>query len=167
MNKLTLKVLTPQQNKVFYTIDDEKIKFKKDKYGHYIYELETPAQTCELKVYKYLEVNSSFFWLWQMLFFFVSILGIFDRRLDKHCIAIEYIATITLTPDSVVTIRTNLNPNKKYAALTEANTEIVEKKNAIFFDKKAKKRVKTLKILKALVWVAVVFAAFFIIFNRS
>lgn len=167
MNKLTLKVMTPQQNKVFYTIDGEKIKFKKDKYGHYIYELETPAQTCELKVYKYLEINSSFYWFWQILFFFISIMGIFDKPVDKHCIALEYIATITLTPDSLVTLRVNLNPDKNYAVMSEANTQIAETTNRIYFDKKAKKRVRLLRFVKILLWIALAFGIFFIIFYRS
>ena len=153
MNKLNLKLMNPQENQIFCTINDEIIKFKKDKSGHAVYEHQTEDQSVEIRVFKYLEVNSPLYFLWQILFFFVSIFGVFNKPLDKHCIVVEYKAKINLKEETNVKIKLNFLPQKKIGAVVESDTEIFEETNRVFVDKEAKKRKKKLLITQAFLWV--------------
>lgn len=168
MNKLTLKVLNYQENKTFCTIDGKPLQFKKDQKGQAICDFETEQSSVEVKICRYLEVNSPFYILWQLLFFFVSILGIFDKPADRHCITLTYRATINLKEETFVKLKLNYLPSKKIGAtVVETDTQVMESENVIWVDKNARKKVVLLRVLKIFIWVAFAFLIVFLIMNGS
>ena len=127
---------------------------------------QTENKTVDLKICKYLEENSPLYFLWQILFFFVSIFGLFDKRGDRYCIVIEYHAKITLSEQTDATIRLNFRPDKNIAATITTEADVEEQTNTIFVDKAAKKRKKIATVIKLLLCAVAVLLIGIIIFNR-
>ena len=156
MNKLILKVMNPQYNGTVLYINDEIVKPEKDKQGHETYICETANPTVDIKLYKYLEVNNPAYFLWQILFYLISIFGLFDKRPDKGCTILKYHSTITLDGSTDVIMRISKSKKDVTAAQLECSTSVVEHENVRMTDKKAKKKLKGLKITKFFLFIAFV-----------
>lgn len=163
MNKLVLKLMNPQHNGTIVYVDNKIITPQKDKNGHEIYEYETNGSTVDVSLYKYLEVNSPAYFLWQILFFFVSIFGIFDKRPDKGCVILKYHSTITLDGGTEIIMRVNKNKKDVTAVQLEGAQHVVEHENIRMTDKKAKKKLKGLRITKFFLFVAFVIGIIFLV----
>lgn len=155
MNKLTLKIMNPQPN-TWISIDGQNIKPKKDKNGHDVYTIETEHSSVDFTMNKYLEVNSAFYLLWQILFFVISLFGICNKRLDKNCVVLTYQGTISVNENTEVTARIKTGYKEAKALELETTAEVLEKVNERFIDKNAKKRLKILKIIKIGLWIALI-----------
>lgn len=167
MNKLILKLMNPQYNGTVLYINNEFIKPEKDKQGHETYIYETGATSVDVSVYKYLEVNSPGYFLWQIFFFLISLFGLFDRRPEKSCTILKYHSTITLNGSTDVTMRISKSKKDVTAVQLEAPTEVVEHANVRMTDKRAKKKLKGLKITKFLIFIGIIigFVALLITLN--
>lgn len=155
MNKLTFKVMNPQPN-IWVSVDNKDVIAKRDKNGHDEYVYESEKSSVDVTLYKYLEVNSPLYMLWQIFFFIISVFGIFNKRLDKKCVVLKYRATINLDADTKIIARINTNYKETKALSIETSAEVVEQENLREVDKNAKKRLKLLKIIKLLLWVALI-----------
>ena len=162
MNKLLLKVMNPQHNGTIIYINNEIAKPTKDKNGHETYEYETSANSVDVSLYKYLEVNSAAYFFWQILFYIISIFGLFDKRPDKGCVVLKYHATITLNGGTEVVMRVNKSKKDVTAVQLETATEVVEHENVKMTDKKAKKKLKGLKVTKIALFIAFVVSLAFL-----
>lgn len=166
MNKLTFKIMNPQQN-TSMTIDGQNIKPQKDKGGHDVYTFETERSSVDIILNKYLEVNSSFYIFWQILFFIISLFGICNKRLDKNCVVLKYHATIKVNENTEVTARIKTGYKETQALNLETTAEVMEDVNERFVDKNAKKRLKALKIIKIGLWIALIAMIIVLIMNRQ
>ena len=165
MNKLVLKVMNPQNNGTVLYISDEIVKPEKDKQGHETYIYETGGTSVNVSLYKYLEVNNPAYFLWQIFFFIISLFGLFDKRQDKACTILKYRSTITLNGSTDVTMRITKSKKDVTAVQLETPTEVVEHENVRMTDKKAKKKLKALKLTKFFLFVAVMIGLVFILVN--
>ena len=154
MNKLNMKINGVNTRGLDIKIDDKKVNVLKNKYGNkaVIYETENP--TVNIKIKKYLEINSRAWFFWQMLFFFLSVFGIFDFKLDKKCVVIDCEFEVKLEEITTLNLSMNYVKSLEKALKVDSNADIKEIKNVAYVDEKAKKRIKILKITKIFTLIA-------------
>lgn len=148
MNKLNMKINGVNTRGLDIKIDDKKVNLLKNKFGNktVIYETENP--TVNIKIKKYLEINSKAWLLWQMLFFFLSVFGIFDFKLDKKCVIIDCEFEVKLEEITTLNLSMNYMKSLEKALKVDSNADIKEIKNVAYVDEQAKKRMKVLKTTK-------------------
>ena len=159
MNKLNMKINGVNTRGLDIKIDDKKVNLLKNKFGNkaVIYETENP--TVNIKIEKYLEINSKAWLLWQMLFFFLSVFGIFDFKLDKKCVIIDCEFEVKLEEITTLNISMNYVRSLEKALKVDSNADIKEIKNVAYVDEQAKKRMKVLKITKICTFAALLVLA--------
>lgn len=140
-------------------IDDKKVNLLKNKFGNKVVIYETENPTVNIKIKKYLEINSKAWLLWQMLFFFLSVFGIFDFKLDKKCVVIDCEFEVKLEEITTLNISMNYVRSLEKALKVDSNADVNEIKNIAYVDEKAKKRMKVLKITKICTFAALLVLA--------
>lgn len=159
MNKLNMKINGVNTRGLDIKIDDKKVNLLKNKFGNktVIYETENP--TVNIKIKKYLEINSKLWLLWQMIFFFLSVFGIFDFKLDKKCVIIDCEFEVKLEEITTLNLSMNYMKSLEKALKVDSNADIKEIKNVAYVDEQAKKRMKVLKITKICTFAALLILA--------
>ena len=156
MNKLNLKISGINAKGVDIRIDDKHVDIIKNKFGNRVVQYETENQTVNIKIKKYLEINSRAWLFWQLLFFFVSFFGIFDIRPDKRCLVLDCEFEVKLEEITTMNISMNYAKSVEKALKVDSNAEINEIKNVAYVDEKAKKRMKILRFVKISVVLAII-----------
>jgi len=146
-------------------VNGEEISYKKNQYGLIETHVESSNKPIEVKITKIFEVNGPLWFLYSMIFFVISIFGIFDNKAPKNFFSMT--STFYINPQDNCDVKFILQKRIKDAKAVEiesSNCEITEKDNQFIFDSNAKKRYKTLKIVKAFVWIALIaFIATFLV----
>lgn len=148
MNKLNMKINGVNTKGLDIKIDDKKVNLTKNKFGNKAVVYETENPTVNIKIKKYLEINSKAWFLWQMLFFFLSVFGIFDLRLDKRCVILDCEFEVKLEEITTLNLSMNYVKSLEKALKVDCNADVNEIKNVAYVDEQAKKRIKILKIAK-------------------
>ena len=147
MNNLKVKLRDRKMKDLLIQIDGQTPQFKKGENGIFETNFETEKNTVSIKIFKCMEIQSKFWFLWQMLFFFISIFGIFNKRLDKKCVVIDSEFVVSVSENS--TIEFSLRHTTKSDLIQFATIEKISVvKNISFVDNKLKKRMKILKLTK-------------------
>ena len=156
MNKLNMKINGVNTRGLDIKIDNKKVNLIKNKFGNkaVIYETENP--TVNIKIKKYLEINSRAWFFWQMLFFFLSVFGIFDFKLDKTCMVIDCEYEVKLEEITTLNISMNYVRSLEKALKVDSNADVNEIKNIAYVEEKAKKRIKILKVTKVCTVIALI-----------
>ena len=128
MNELKVK-LTGLNDKCSISIDGTPLKFKKNKFGSIEATHKTDKTKVELSVVKYLEINSKLWWLWQIIYFFLSVFGLFDVFKDKKCLVIEAKFNINLKEQTEIMLQLNRQRNDNKALSVKTTAEFEEIKN--------------------------------------
>ena len=149
------------------TIDDKVVKFKKNEFGNLATSYQTEKDTVTLKIYKYLEISGRLWFLTHLLFFIISIFGIFDVPSDKRCIVLDCSFEIKLKPQSTLSIVFNNFAESGRAIEYECDSEIKELSNHYYVDKKAKKRKKIMLITKIVLWACLIASVIAIIITQT
>lgn len=147
MSKLSLKVNGLPKD-VLIKIDNKKVKLKKNSFGNLGCEYSTDNQNVKITLQKFLEINNKFWWLWQIVYFVISIFGIFDYRLDKQCYVIDCEFDVQVSENTTLTLRYDGKTGKEKALQIETDANVTEIKNQFYVDENAKKRMKKLKFIK-------------------
>ena len=158
MNKLNMKISGINAKGIDIKVDDKKVKIVKNKFGNRVVEYETENPTVNIKIKKYLEINSRAWFFWQLLFFFVSFFGIFDIRADRRCVILDCEFDVKLEEITTLNISMNYAKSVEKALKIDSNAEVNEIKNVAYVDEKAKKRMKIMRFVKIFTVVAVVVA---------
>lgn len=156
MNKLNLKISGINAKGVDVRIDGEHVKITKNKFGNKVVEYETENPTVNIKIKKYLEINSRAWFFWQLLFFFVSLFGIFDIRQDKRCLVLDCEFEVKLEEITTMNISMNYAKSVEKALKVDCNAEVNEIKNLAYVDERAKKRMKIMRFVKIFIFVAII-----------
>ena len=167
MKKLSVKITgVPKKVHLYTLVDGQMIKLKKNQFGAYEGEFETEKENVAVEVFRSLELLGKLWWLYSLITFIVSVLGIFEPWYDRKCIALECKCVVTLSEVSEMKI--NFNPLSKSgkAVVVEANSDVIEIKNAYYVDKKAKLRWRLLLAFKVVVWVVAIILAVYFIANK-
>ena len=70
MNKLNIKFRGGKLKDLLIHVDETPIKFKQNKFGNFDYQYETEKDFVNIKIQRVLEIQSRFWFLWQILNFF-------------------------------------------------------------------------------------------------
>ena len=110
----------------------------------------------ELRVTRLYELESRWWFLMGLLFFFVSLFGIFDMRTDKRFLSYEYKATLTLTGDAHVQFRPCKYGEGQVALASDYDCEAYEHTNVYRAKTELKKRRRALAWTKAGLWLVLI-----------
>lgn len=154
MNQLNLKVKKGFDKYVKISIDDKKVKSKKDSFGSRIINYQTENDTVDIKIYHYLEINNKMWFLTNIFFYIISIFGLFDMKLNKTCKVVNCHFIVKMKDVVNMTITTNIkNSTDLQEAQVECDSEYQTQENSIYIDDVAKKRFKILKTAKIIIFI--------------
>ena len=167
MKKLNVKLAgTSKKFQPYVVVEGQMIKLKKNEFGTFEGAFETEKDAVTVEVFRNLELLGKLWWLYSLISFIVSVLGIFEPWYDRKCIALECKCVVTLSEVSEMKI--NFNPLAKSgkAVVVETNSDVIEIKNAYYVDKKAKLRWRLLLAFKIVVWVVAIILVVYFIANK-
>ena len=137
-------------------VDGKFVKLKKNQFGNYVGSIETEKSEVDLTIQKYHELSGKLWFLMSMIFFILSVFGLFDKRYGKNNCVIDSKFHIKLNQDVTNFFATiNLSANNK-AINFESNAEVGEELNICFEDKVVKKRKKILLATKIVLWLMLI-----------
>ena len=122
---------------------------------------ETERDYVEVVVMKHYELESKWWFLMNLLFFFVSILGIFDTWLGKRFYGVHYRARIYLNGDTNLLIKFNGFRDGQRAIEMTGDARIEEIENDYYLNKTLLKRRKAVIWTRVLIWLALLGALAF------
>lgn len=167
MNNVNLKVTGGIGLNPTVIIDNNPVKLKKNKYGSLDGNYQTENSEVELKVCRYLELSGKLWLLMSMVFFIISIFGIFNPPYDRKCIQIDYLCKIKLKETNDIKIKINTQNAGDKAIEVESDCEIEEITNAFQIDKVAKKRLVIVRIIEVALWVALIGVIIFLLAKKN
>lgn len=167
MNNVNLKVTGGIGLNPNVIIDNNPVKLKKNKYGSLDGNYQTENGEIELKVCRYLELSGKLWLLMSMVFFIISIFGIFNPPYDRKCIQIDYLCKIKLKETNDIKIKINTQNAGDKAIEVERDCEIEEITNSFQIDKVAKKRLVIVRIIEVALWVALVGVIIFLLAKKN
>ena len=149
------------------SIDGNEVKLTRGKNSqrdvcHYT----TEKDCVEIVVEKHYELEGKWWFLMSMLFFFVSVLGIFDTRIGKRFYSVNYRAKVYLRGDTNLQMRFLMFREGERAVELSGDAEIVEMENLYSTNKKLRKRRRILVWCKVLVWLALLAGLLFWVISQ-
>lgn len=115
----------------------------------------TEQDCVEIVVEKHYELEGKWWFLMSMLFFFISVLGIFDARLGKRFCKINYRARVYLKDNANLQMSFKMFKEGERAIELKGDAEIEELENSYYADNNLRKRRRVLIWCKVLVWLAI------------
>ena len=162
MNAVNITLNSPYVRSVYVFADGKMLNLKKQGKSRGC-RVETEKDEIEITVCRITEACGRFWFLYSMLFFFISVLGIFDAKTDKRYYFIRFKTVLSLKGEHDVTLNVNRyggdkTQQRQIAVNCVCNCFRNEYENEFYIDEKVKKRLKALKITKLLVWLAAIVA---------
>lgn len=147
-------------------IDGKMIEYTRKEHSRYVINYMTDKEKISVSVYKYLEINGKFWFLWQLLYCFLSVFGLFDFRADRKCICYDLKFDLTLSQDKTNVSVKILKPKKTgFAADIKVKNGLWVTSNSFFVDKKARRRTLFMFFIKLALLAAAVIAVVFYFVN--
>ena len=157
MRELEIKFTgRPNINETAVYIDDAPVEYTKNKNGQWICKYQTENDKVNIKVYRMLDVGGIWWFLTQILFFLISIFGIFDVHRKERCLVIDFEAEVDLREQNNITLQFT-RPKENQAAInvqTDLPTQVIS--NSYYTDTKAKKLRKGLMLTKLFTALAII-----------
>lgn len=146
MAKLELEIVGYNDALDNMLINGKKQKFTNNKIGGRTCTIE--ADKAEVVVYRTHNYIGKYWFWWSLLFYFVSIFGIFDSKANFRCLVVDFRFNVKLEKDKKITLKIqNFEDGGKFAEIeNEEEVEILN--NVQFIDKEAIKRKKKFKKVK-------------------
>jgi len=145
-------------------IDGKSIKLKNNTFGNKVANFQTDKEKVNVKIYRYLELGGKFWLLTEILFFLISLFGVFDAKRDKSCTILDVDLDVSLNEQTILALALNSNKKDKKGVAIEVNTEVQENSNICFVDDVIAKRKKALRFIKIGIFVAIAALFAFVIF---
>lgn len=167
MKILSLKFLKTQKLNPSIIIDGKAVKLKRNSFGNYEIKHQTEKDKVEVVIHRYLEFSSPLWLFWSLLYFVISIFGIFDYRLDLKCVVINCRFIVPLDDNEENVVLVNLNDIKSEKAVTlqyKHKLDIIA--NNYFVDDKVRKRTKIILILRIAIFSLLVVFIGFLLFKK-
>ena len=114
----------------------------------------TDSDSVEIVVEKHYELEGKWWFLMSMLFFFVSVLGIFDAHFGKRFYTVNYRAIVYLKGDANLQMSFRMFKEGERAIELKGDAEIEEIENSYSMNKQLRKRRRILIWCKVLIWLA-------------
>lgn len=156
MNTLNLKLKGSENlGDALVYVDGEAVKFRRNEFKNLSATVKTDKDRVKIEVVKALDVGGIFWFLTQILFFIISIFGIFDVRIKKRYMSIRYECDVDLTENGSFALKCNTPRENAAAFEIETDLNTTEISNICFADEKAKRTCKMLLIAKIFTAIAI------------
>lgn len=136
-------------------INGEDTPLTKNQFGGYEVNYQTEDEEIEVEISRRFELKAKLWWLFMIISYIVSILGIFEPIYDKKSIDIIGKYRFKLNENNEIKFRFNPLAKQGKAIELESQCELLELENRYQVDKKVKTRKTVYLIIKILVWIAV------------
>ena len=123
------------------------------KYG---FSYTTDKRYCEIEVRSYSRFQTRLWLLWELLFFVVSVFGIFDVRYGKFTYNTYCKMQVDVANDTDILLRVMDPRNNGVVARIETDAKVNILDNEYIIDRVAKKKQKVLNVFKVLLILAIV-----------
>lgn len=145
-------------------IDGKLVDFKKNKHGNLSSTLEASSNSVQMKVYTpNHELTQKNWLLASMIFFVISVFGIFDRRYGRRFYKLDYIGNLSFSDGETVTVGINTYGKDKKAITCMAQGFQNNETNKYTADTLAKKHWQILTVIRVVVWIALAIAVLLIL----
>lgn len=146
-------------------VDGKVVKLKKNQFGNFTGTYQTEKDEVSVVIQKYQELSGKFWFLMSMLFFVISIFGIFDKPMGKKNTVIDAKFDVKLTQDITYFDATLNLPQQNSRAMDVeiGGGEFKEVCNLCYEDNVVKKRKKILIFTKLAIWVVLIVAVALIV----
>ncbi len=148
MARLKLNVYGFNENISQMTINGKGVKVSSISNGVRTYEIESPYKTAHIVIYKNHYYSLKWWAFTSILYFIISLFGIFDIRQDKKCTVIDCRYDIDLNEDTVANMKVFTFTDGGKVVEIESNTKCTEIANIQYFDKRGQKRRKIMNLVK-------------------
>lgn len=132
-------------------VDGQPIQFKKNEFSNVMSMYQTDHDIVRIEIYRMLDIGGPLWFITQLFFFLISLFGILDIHRKEKCIIINFAMDVTLEEVSHVTLKGNPPKIDAKAIDVETDVKIDEISNQYQLDNEARKKMKWLRIAKALV----------------
>jgi len=168
MKNLKVKITGVGKQNYLISIDEKPVQLKKNSFGSYEHDAQTEKDSVNIKIKTVHEMNSKYWFLTNIFFFIISIFGIFDYRFPKRCLSNSFETNVKLANEQSE-INISLLPSQlgRPCAEVKSECEVQEVKNACEQDLVALKRMKTLRITKGILWIALIIAGIVLAFTTN
>ena len=136
-------------------INGEDTPLIKNQFGGYEVNYQTEDEEIEVEISRRFELKAKLWWLFMIISYIVSILGIFEPIYDKKSIDIIGKYKFKLNENNEIKFRFNPLAKQGKAIELESQCKLLELENRYQVDKKVKTRKTVYLIIKILVWIAV------------
>ena len=116
----------------------------------------TDKDTVEITMTKHYMMEGKHWFLMNLLFYFISLFGIFDAGDGRKFFSYTYTALLHLNGSNNIEVYINKFVNGQRALEVQGDCVIEEKENAFIIREDLRKRRKKLNWVKALLWIAVI-----------
>jgi len=159
MTKLDLEFIGLKNMEGCIVVDGKYVKLKKNKEKTYSCSVETDKKQVEVVIYKtHNYFGKNWFW-WNLLYFVISVFGLFDVRADKKCLVLDGSFNISTEQDTkVIFRRLDFEEGARFVEV-ETSSEVEELSNTQYYDKEAKarhKKMKKFKIATTIIFLALI-----------
>lgn len=145
-------------------IEDKLVDFKKNKHGNLSSTLEVSSTSVRMKVYTPSHELTQKNWLLASLIFFViSVFGIFDRGYGRRFYKLDYVGNLSFADGETVTLGINTYGKDKKAITCMAQGFQNNETNIFTPDTLAKKHLQILIVIKVIVWIVLAIAVLLIL----
>lgn len=130
------------------TVNGKLAKYSINEKGNRHFSTEISSDKAEVIIYKSNYYTSKGWFWWNLLYFFISIFGLFDMRQSKRFLSIDCRFNILVEKDAKVLLKVNNFQDGGKLLEIETDSKIEEINNIQYFDKVAQKRHKLFKKIK-------------------
>lgn len=165
MNELKIKLSGAKKLNPTVLIDGKPVKLKKNRFGSYEATYLTEKSEVELSIHRLLELSSPLWWLWGLLFWLISFFGLLDIPYPKNCTMIDCNLQLKLNSNTNFEAKFLTNTSEKALEYT-CDSEVIERKNEFYVDKKIKTRRRLTVLFKTLSLFVLIIVALILITNK-
>lgn len=137
-------------------VDGRPAKFRKNQYKNLTYHHRTDQDTVKIRICKYADIGGAVWFFIQLLFFVISIFGIFDTRIANRAVCFDCTLDVDIKGNDSLTLRCNPPKNGQKVFDVDTGARVQEHDNCYCTAENAEKKLKALKLAKILLAVAIV-----------
>lgn len=163
MRKLNLKIIPNGVVDTTCCVNGNRIKNKINKFGYLEEIIENDNDFNEIEIGIFREINCKCWFLLEILFFIISIFGIFDVKKEKKGKSLK--VKLKIQGNENVDLKLIFNPfesgKEAIRVETNGNCQVIE--NNYYIDEKIVKKLQILKITKIMIFILFVASIFIIL----
>lgn len=167
MKNLNIKVVNKGPFEAYLLVDGKNQKIKKNQFGSLMASVESEKDEVEVVISEWNDYKSRTWFVTNIIFFVISVFGIFDIKTNKRFCSIDFKAKIKMDKeDNNLTFTYNRFEDGKIAIVHEGDCNIEIFSNKYFIDTVAKRRYKIMRWIKLLIWLLTIMVIVLFFINK-